>query len=110
MDDLSVREIFNLELKKERRHNLCKFLFLAVFLIAILLLVFFYFFHLLEISGMATIVSKAGYITEANLHRKISVDEWGGIYGFALTVPGVSEVFFEDLDSGTISRSDVFFD
>lgn len=99
------------ELKKEKKEKLWRKVSLTIFIISLFTLLLVYALHFTEITGLATYInSGAGYITETRIHTKIHVSEWGGFYGFALSVSGVTEQFYEDLDSGTVTRSDVFFD
>ena len=99
------------EWRKEKLDKSIYYFLLSFSFIALFLFVLVTSLHLLEITGHATsVTSQGGYITEVNLASTTDVDIWGGVYGLVLRVPDFTQQLSEDLDSGTIERSDVFFD
>jgi hypothetical protein len=97
------------ELKKKKNENFIEFflLFLALFstsAIFILLTV-----NLITTGFSTYVPSQAGYISEINVTIKFQTSYWHGLYGLALRVPGYTEALYEDVDSGEISGTGLFF-
>ncbi len=104
-------EIFNKELKKEKRDNAVYYFLFSLSLISLFLFLFIISLHILEWTGYSTaLTSKAGYITEVNITSSIPVNIWGGVYGLVLRVPDFTQQISESVDSGGIERVDIFFD
>ncbi len=99
------------ELQKEKREKAWHYFFMSILLISILLLVIVISLHVLRSTGyIGYIDSQAGYITQVSVTSKTNVSIWGGIYGLALRVPDFTEQLSEELDAGTVERTDIFFD
>ncbi len=99
------------ELYKERRENKIYNLLIGFFIITLLIVISLTIFNWSKITGYVnSISSQAGYITSVTIYSKTNTTIWGGLYGLALRVPGFTQQLFEDLNSGTVERTDVFFD
>ncbi|RMD66634.1 DUF87 domain-containing protein, partial [Candidatus Pacearchaeota archaeon] len=111
MGQEGVRELAERELKLEWFEK-AWLNFLGIFTLAsFLLFVFFASLHLAQWTGLVSYVQQqAGYVTELELTQKFPTEIWGGIYGLVLRVPGFTQQLSEDLESGNVQRSDVFFD
>ncbi|MEM4625427.1 MAG: helicase HerA-like domain-containing protein, partial [Candidatus Pacearchaeota archaeon] len=99
------------EWRKERFEKSVHYFLLSLFLVTLLLFLLLATLYLFEITGYSTYLSsRAGYVTKVTLYTSKSVDVWAGIYGLALRVPGFTQRLYKDVPSGTIVRSDIFFD
>ncbi|PIN89791.1 hypothetical protein COU60_02760, partial [Candidatus Pacearchaeota archaeon CG10_big_fil_rev_8_21_14_0_10_34_76] len=98
------------ELKNYEFQRALQYLFLTLSLITALLFIFSFFMDFFDMTGYATYIEAGGgSVTGIDITQKFPAEQWAGIYGFALRVPGIEEQFYSDVESGTISRSDVFF-
>ncbi len=108
---LTAKQIYHSEVKKAKKSFFYRHFFLLLAVIAFMLLIFLFAAKFIGITGWASSVDgHGGELTEINLRASLPVEVWGGLYGFALTVDGVTEQFFEDLESGNLRRADMFFD
>ena len=98
------------ELRKERRERIVILFLFSLTLIVVSSLLIFLSSKLIMTGYYAYLESKAGYVTEVRITRKIPATYWLGIYGLALRVPGFTEQMYEDIQNGYIERVDVFFD
>lgn len=98
------------ELKKQRREDRAEFLLLSFALLSTFIICVLFITNVLSTGFLTYVPSKAGYISELNVTIKFQTSYWHGLYGLALRVPGYTELIFEDVNSGEISNTGLFFD
>lgn len=98
------------ELKKQRREEHAEFFLLSFALLSTIIICVLFITNVLSTGFLTYVPSKAGYISELNVTIKFQTSYWHGLYGLALRVPGYTELLFEDVNSGEISNTGLFFD
>ncbi len=102
--------ITKLELKKRRKEEKIEFLLLSFALFSTLTITILFITTIISTGFSTYIPARAGYITELNVSMKFPTFYWHGLYGLALRVPGYTEMPFEDMVSGEITSTGIFFD
>ena len=109
--NFSAKERYHAEIKAGKKSSFLIHSFMLISILSMVLLLFLYMMSSPNFAGFVSYIeSQAGYITGVNVHIATPVDIWAGFYGLALTVPGITDQFYEVIDAGTIERFDVFFD
>ncbi|MCW8965647.1 MAG: hypothetical protein OQK82_03035, partial [Candidatus Pacearchaeota archaeon] len=105
-----IFDLVHKELKRDLQEKKIIFGLFCVFCVSFFVLGVFFISKLALTGYVGYVDSKGGYVTELEVTDKWGTEHWSGIYGLALRVSGFTEQLYEDFDSGTIGRMDVFFD
>ncbi|MGY4884310.1 MAG: helicase HerA domain-containing protein [Nanobdellota archaeon] len=106
----SAINIAKKELKKKKKEGVLEFLllFFALFSTSAILIMFTA--NLISTGFLTYVPAEAGNITAINLTIKFQTSYWHGLYGLAIRVPGYSQELSEELNSGEITSTGLFFD
>ncbi len=105
----NVFTIVEKELKKQKKEESLEFILLSFALLSTTLICILFITNALSTGFSTYIPSKAGEISELNVTLKFQTSYWHGLYGLALRVPGYTEQIFEDLKTGEITSTGLFF-
>ncbi len=97
------------ELRQKKKEDTFEFLLLAFALFSTFVICVLFITNILSTGFLTYVPSQAGYISELNVTIKFQTSYWHGLYGLALRVPGYTELLFEDVNSGEISTTGLFF-
>ncbi len=103
-----VLDVARDELTTEKKEKIVIYFLLATTVLSVSALLFLLSSSLIS-TGNVSVASNAGTISEINLTRSIATLYWHGIYGLALSVNNFSEQLSDSLDSGSVTRQDLFF-
>jgi hypothetical protein len=98
------------ELKMKRNEGVLEFALLFFALISTSIVLILFTANLISTGFSTYVPAEAGYISELNVSLLFQTSYWHGLYGLAIRVPGYTDFLFEDLSSGEISSTGLFFD
>jgi hypothetical protein len=102
--------IANREMNKKKNERFVEFLLLFFALFSTSAIFIMLTVNLITTGFSTYVPSQAGYISEINVTIKFQTFYWHGLYGLAIRVPGYTEALFEDVETGEISNTGLFFD
>ncbi len=104
-----VLDLARRELAKEKNEKVVLSILLGITLVCVSILLFFLSTHFINVGYASYLESRAGTVTQVNIHQTVSTLYWHGVYGLALGVSGFMQQLYTLAGSGTITRQDIFF-
>jgi hypothetical protein len=98
------------ELKNKKNEGVLEFALLFFALLSTSAVLILFTANLISTGFSTYVPSEAGYISELNVSLIFQTSYWHGLYGLAIRVPGYTATLVEDLNSGEISSTGLFFD